>query len=129
MSAPLLALALLAPLCVQDPDESAPPERGWALSNESGALHWTSRAAQAAFVLAPGEALDPRSAAGSGAATWVGRIELVRLGRYSFEAQASGGSARLELFGADGKPLVQPIDGRTGSVRTRLRFDPQGGSL
>jgi mono/diheme cytochrome c family protein len=127
MVAALLALALLAPLGTQDP-EPAPPERGWALSNESGALHWTSRAAQAAFVLAPGEALDPRSAAGAGAATWDGLIELVRLGQYSFEAQASGGSAKLELFGADGKPLAQPIDGRAGSVRAHLRFDPPGGA-
>ncbi len=120
MVAALLALALFA----QD------PERGFALSNESGALHWTTRAANAAFVLDAGEALDPRSTAGQGAATFEGLIDLLRQGQYSFEAQAQGGKATLEFSDAGGKPLTQPIDGRAGSVRLRLRFDPKpGGAL
>jgi mono/diheme cytochrome c family protein len=127
MAAVLLALALLASLPAQDPDAEAPAARGWALSNESGALRWTTRAANAAFLLGPDEALDPRSAAGVGAAVWEGDVELARLGDYSFEALAEGGRATLELFGSDGKPLAQPVDGRAGRVRLRLRFEPQPG--
>jgi mono/diheme cytochrome c family protein len=127
MSAALLALALLAPLHAQDPEQVSAAVHGWELTNESGALHWTTRAAHAAFRLEPGEALDPRSTAGVGAAVWEGEIELARLGQYSFEAQVQGGRASLELLDAGGKPLAQPVDGRAGSVHARLRFEPSSG--
>ena len=122
MHAALLAVALLLPAATQGQGEDAPPDRGWALSNESGALHWSTRAAYAAFQLGAGEALDPRSAANSGRATFDGLLELTRLGQYSFEASAQGGHATLELSGADDKPLAQPVDGRIGSVRVRVRY-------
>ncbi|MBK7645560.1 MAG: hypothetical protein IPJ19_21425 [Planctomycetes bacterium] len=128
MHAALLVLALLAPLTAQDPDERAPAERGWALTNESGPLHWTSHASQAAFVLDAGESLDPRSGAGMGAATWDGVLELQRLGLYSFDALAEGGRATLEFLDPSGHTLEQPIDGKPGSVRVRLRFVPAGGA-
>lgn len=115
----LLLLLALVPAPAQDPDDEAPAERGWLLTH-SGGEH--ERAAQAAFRLEADATLAVSLAPASGETLYEGVVELTRLGRYSFEARASGGRAELELRDATGRPLAQPIDGALGSVALRLRY-------
>ncbi len=114
----LLAASFVAP-AVQDPDAQPPAERGWLVTHSSGER---AHLAYAAFRTDLDETLAASLAPGAGESVFESEIELARLGQYSFEARAAGGRATLELLGADARPLAQPIEGRAGSVRARVRY-------